>query len=241
MAEFKTYQAFRNFENSVIRDWRYFRNVEQSQFLQSLLETCVSKEEAIPAGAYLWRAQQGYEWRAEEIEPDVTDDRPSPFGPDRMKPQRNRAKEGRANAKGIPYLYTATKKETAISEVRPWIGSIVSVAQLRVCRDLRLINCTTDDRGTIYYFEEPEPEEREKQVWRDVDEAFSRPVAPADDVADYATTQIIAEQFRQAGYDGLGYRSSLGPGHNIVLFDIDAANVISCQLVQIKKIALEFH
>lgn len=41
-----------------------------------------------------------------------------------MKPLSNSASEGRANPKGIPYLYVATDKETAMSEVRPSLGAI---------------------------------------------------------------------------------------------------------------------
>ena len=46
-----------------------------------------------------------------------------------MKPLGGRATDGRANPRGIPCLYLATTKETAMSEVRPWIGSYVSAGQ----------------------------------------------------------------------------------------------------------------
>ena len=47
-----------------------------------------------------------------------------------MKPLERIALEGRTNPKGIPYLYLSSKKETAMSEVRPWIGGYISLGLL---------------------------------------------------------------------------------------------------------------
>ena len=156
-----------------------------------------------------------------------------------MKPQRDRAKEGRANPKGIPYLYTATHRETAIAEVRPWIGAYVSTSEFQVVRPLTIVNCTSQASGSpLFYFKEPGPSEREAANWKSIDEAFSRPVTPSDHLADYVPTQILAEAFRHHGLDGLAYRSALGPGHNIVLFDLDAAVVSQRILCRVLSLTL---
>jgi hypothetical protein len=81
---------------------------------------------------------------------------------------------------------------------------------------------------------------REQVVWRDIDVAFSTPVAPGDDVADCAPTQVLAEFFREKGLGGVAYRSSLGPGHNLVVFDVNAADVVNCGLLEIECIKLSF-
>jgi hypothetical protein len=91
----------------------------------------------------------------------------------------------------------------------------------------------------MMYLREPEPEERERAVWRDIDRAFSRPVTRCDDTADYAPTQILAELFRENGLDGVAYGSSLGKGHNIGLFDVEAAAPENCGLVQIRAVKLD--
>ena len=63
----------------------------------------------------------------------------------------------------------------------------------------------------------------------------------SDDRADYAATQIVAELFRQNGFDGIAYRSSSGPGHNIALFDLNAANVApDRQLVEVTDLCLKY-
>lgn len=80
----------------------------------------------LPKDAHLWRAQLGHDLRPEYAGEELIDYFPTAYKPERMKPLRDSAREGRANPKGIPYLYIATDKETAMSEVRPWIGSIIS-------------------------------------------------------------------------------------------------------------------
>jgi len=229
--EFASYLSYQHFAESVRTRWRFGSDPEQSAFLQALLATSVPRQEVIPRGSNLWRAQVGHDWYPSCDEPG--EEQPAPFGVERMKPLRGRAREGRANPKGIPYLYVATDQDTAVAEVRPWVGSYVSAAQFALKRDIRVVNCTTDGHGLNLYCQEPAPEERERAVWRDLDRGFSQPVTPSDDTADYVPTQIIAECFRSNGLDGLAYRSSLGQGHNVALFDLDAASVIGCGLFEI--------
>jgi hypothetical protein len=158
-----------------------------------------------------------------------------------MRPLEGRAVEGRANPKGIPYLYTSTDRDTSLAEVRPWVGSFISVAQFKIHSRLRVVNCTATDRERFFmYWEEPTAEERAKAVWRDIDAAYAEPVTRSDDVADYAPTQIIAELFRGEGLDGIAYRSALGAGHNVVLYDLDAAALINCSLFRLERINFAF-
>lgn len=157
-----------------------------------------------------------------------------------MKPLQDRAVEGRANPKGIPYLYLSTNRETAIAEVRPWLDAFVSVAQFKTLRDLTLVDFSMPDvKRTIHYFEEPGPEERQKAVWSDIDRAFSEPVTPNDNVADYVPTQILAEFFKMKGFDGIAYLSALGEGYNIALFDLTSAELINCSLYRITDVKYE--
>jgi hypothetical protein len=153
-----------------------------------------------------------------------------------MKPLRDRGREGRANPKGISYLYLATERDTAIAEVRPWVGSYVSAAQFILKRDMRVVDCVATSHKLMIYSDEPDPQERERAVWQDLDRGFSQPVTSDDDTADYAPTQIIAEFFRANGFDGIAYGSSFGDGHNVALFDLDAANVSGCGLFEIRGV-----
>jgi hypothetical protein len=106
-------------------------------------------------------------------------------------------------------------------------------------RELRLVNCTTKQKGSMLYFKEPSAKKRKECVWADIDRAFARPVSPKDDIADYVPTQIIAELFKAIKFDGIAYRSSLGDGHNIALFNLDAAELLNCSLFQVDSIKIE--
>jgi hypothetical protein len=237
--EFESYRSYRDFALSVTRRWRYARNRQQADFLKAVLATSVGRQETIPSGFPLWRARLQHGWRDEDLGGGVTEKMPSPCEVEDMKPPADRACEGRANPKGIPHLYLATHQKTAVAEVRPWIGSYVSIAKFALIRDVRVVNCVAADRGMMMYLREPEPRERQRSVWRDIDRAFSQPVTRCDDTADYAPTQILAELFRENGLDGVAYGSSLGKGHNIVLFDLEAAALRNCGLVQVRKVKLD--
>ncbi len=191
-------------------------------------------------GSIFWRAQLGHNWRTEEQGNDESEV-PCAHLPDRMKPLRDRASEGRANPKGIPCLYLATTKEAAMSEVRPWIGSEISVGQFKLLQTLDVIDCSRDYDRMHFYFDEPDPEEIERSVWGQIAKAFAEPMTRSDNLADYVATQTIAELFKDAGYDGIAYKSNFGEvGYNVALFDIDAADLINCGLYRVDSIDMKF-
>ena len=167
-----------------------------------------------------------------------------------MKPRPKQAIEGRANSAGISVLYLGTTEQTVISEVRPWIGSSISVAQFKLRRSLRAINLSRGHGQSSFealnlnHFLSGTPltaEEKENAVWIDIDNAFSRPVTISDDSAEYAPTQILAELFRDSGYEAIIYRSQFGKrGFNVILFDPDDADVINCAPYEVTSIDVKF-
>jgi len=89
-------------------------------------------------------------------------------------------------------------------------------------------------------FGEPNPDKREKLVWTHINRAFSEPVTRSDKVADYAPTQVLAEAFRSAGYDGIAYGSKLGTGTTVAIFDFSAAKLDNCHLYSVHAVKMEF-
>lgn len=240
MAEFKSDRSYRIFAQSVTRYNRYIRNQESEEFLSTLLKTSEGHKLLLTKDSRFWRAQLGHDWMPVYQDDEYIDDIPIPFPPERMKPLNDRAREGRANPKGIPYLYGANRMETALSEVRPWIGSLISLAIFAIHKDLKIVDFSTKDKALCHFLEGPEPNKKEKTVWADIDRAFSKPVTVNDEVADYAPTQIIAELFKSKGLDGIAYSSSFAAGANITLFDIKSANLVNCSLYEVKDIAFDF-
>lgn len=239
MSEFKSWRGFGQFEQSTKNRTRYIHGPEVEAFLDTVLQTSAKRVELLAGESILWRAQLGCGQKP-LCQDGIHIDEPAPYQPERMKPRKRQASEGRANPKGIPYLYLATNRDTALAEVRPWIGSFISVGQFKTLRELRLVNCTTDQQGFRIYLKEPPAKSREESVWADIDRAFARPVTPNDDIADYVPTQIIAELFKANDFDGVAYRSSLGKGHNVVLFDIETAELVICHLFEVKSIRFTF-
>ncbi len=242
MADFTTWERFSRFMGAVVGETRYIYDRETEDFLQMIRQTATRRVEILPPETPLWRAQQGNVWVHDKIGEFDCGCVPKPLGQDRMKPLRDCATEGRANPKGISFLYLATDRTTAIGEVRPWIGAYVSVGLFKPCRELTVVNCTaTGDPipSITYYWGQDSPaQECEETLWTRIGDAFARPVTLNDTIADYVPTQIIAELLKVQGFDGIKYRSSLGEGQNILLFDQDAADLVTCQLFQVSSITL---
>jgi hypothetical protein len=238
-ASFESHRSYWAFALSIRRAWRFFRG-DQESFLAAVSDSLESRAEVIPKGMLVWRAQLGNTWRSVQMGEDYYDEIPAAYSAERMRPFSDRAVEGRVNPKGMPCFYAASHRDTAVAEMRPWVGAYVSVAQFEIVRDLKAVNCTNDDGRFVIYMSEPPPKEREEANWREINRAFSRPVSPADDNADYAPTQVLAELFRREGFEAIAYGSSVGVGHNLALFDLDAAKMRNCQLVRVDKVKLEY-
>ena len=50
-------------------------------------------------------------------------------------------------------------------------------------------------------------------------EELTRPVVPQSAAIDYVPSQYLCEFIKKCGYDGVMYRSSVGDGVNMALFD----------------------
>lgn len=242
MNNFKPWNSYRHFANRVRRKTRFIRTSEDDEFLREVVRTSKTRVRDLPAGFGLWRAQLGHDWRPYYQDKEYIDDFPAAYPPSRMKPLPGRATEGRANPKGIPVLYLATRRQTAMSEVRPWLGSLVSCAHFEVIRPLTIVDLSVNHAsGFVFFLSEPDASKREMAVWTQIDRAFSKPTTSADDAADYVPTQVIAELFKTEGHGGIAYKSAFGDdGYNIVLFDPDDANLASCGLFEVNSLEFSF-
>ena len=242
MSEFKSWNSYRHFANRVRHQARFNRTPEDDEFLLEVMRTSESRIRQLPEEFGLWRAQLGHTWRPLRQDGRHVDDIPAAYRPERMRPLEHRATEGRVNPKGIPVLYLSTRRETAMSEVRPWLGSHVSCAHFKTTRALRIVDFSVHHgSGFIIHFNEPNAAEREQSVWTQIDHAFSEPMTSQDDTADYVPTQVIAELFKREGFDGIVYKSAFGDdGYNIALFNLDHAKLISCCLYEVESAEFSF-
>ncbi len=229
---FKSWKSYWDFTHKVRHGQRYIHDDQVKGFLEEVERTSSDRVRTLDEGSDFFRAQIGNNW--------CKDDMPSPHDIARMFPQKQQAVEGRANPKGIPYLYMATDRQTAMSEVRPWVGVKVSVAELKTVRPLKVIDCSANMSQKPFYEHEPSDEKKEKTVWSMIDHAFSKPVSNNHDTAEYVPTQIIAEMFKANGFDGILYKSMFAEGYNMVVFDVDSTILLSCSLFETEIVELEF-
>ena len=235
--EFASWRSYQRFEQHVRRRRRHVWDKEIEAFLGTVRQTANKRCFEIPEDTYFWRAQLGIDCTPLRDENGVQcGNTPKGFSSKRMTPDVAHSKDSRANSSGIPVLYLASTQQTAVSEVRPWVGSEVSVAQFRVTRKLDAIDLTKGhgqfswSNLTLRHLidgEEPDAEVREQAVWIDIDNAFSRPVTPSDEKESYLPTRILAELFQEVGFDALVYRSQFGEGdkvgYNLAVFNLEDA------------------
>jgi hypothetical protein len=212
---------------------------EHQVFLDAVKTTAPERTATMKSGHILWRAQLGHDWRTHEQD-GVSYEVETAHPVARMKPIPDKASDGRVSTRGIPCLYLATQEDTAILEVRPLIGSFVSVAQFRTRRELRLVDCSRKEIGDLAFLEPNlSADDVDKIVWSDMNRAFSEPVERGDESLDYIPTQILAEHFKFLGFDGVAYKSSYGEsGFNVALFDLASADLINCGLYRIKDVSI---
>lgn len=238
---FKSWASYSQFSQSVRNKSRYVLDCDSQDFLKGIKDTCTSRVMIIPPSSELWRAQMGHNTEPYMQDNIEVDNIFVPYPESRMRPLKDSATEGRANPKGIPCLYVASDRETAMSEIRPWLGSTVSVAKFSNKNELRLIDFSKHHNVTLpFFFAEPDDAKKIEAVWKHIDKAFSEPVTNSDQKSDYAPTQIIAELIKSLGYDGIAFKSSLSEGINLALFDLDCVDFISSNLFKVNGINFSF-
>jgi hypothetical protein len=241
----KGWQTYQLFAESVKTDLRYVRSTFANNFLQNVLATCSERKLIIPKGTIYWRARRGCTYEritGKDGNFHVCWDEERPYSQTEMKPISNWQSEGRASPRGIPYLYLATTRDTALAEIRPWIGSTISVAQLQIRRDLNIIDCSKhqSNEKTLALIGDT-TRSREDGIWAAIDQAFATPVTRDDEAGEYIPTQIIAEVFKREGLNGIVYKSVLSEdGLNVVLFSLCDAGVLNCALYRAASISFDF-
>lgn len=189
---------------------RFFpKNAPDKELFRVLMENLVSAE--VPAEFYRARLMKG-----------ATALPLNEMG----APPADIASDGRANPIGIRYLYLADDVDTAIAEVKPSKGALVSLAAFSVVagKSLKLIDLT-DPRLTISPFRVTSAvaDVRASMSFLEVlGEELSVPTQPHRATRDYLASQYLCELIKVSGYDGVIYRSSLAPGRNFAFFDVNA-------------------
>jgi hypothetical protein len=189
---------------------RFFpKNAPDKELFRVLMENLVSIE--LPAEFYRARLMKHAT--------------PLPLG-EMGAPPADIVSDGRANPIGIRYLYLADDVETAIAEVKPSKGALVSWASFSVVegKSLKLIDLT-NPKLTISPFRVTSAvaDVRASMSFLEaLGEELSVPTQPHRATRDYLASQYLCELIKVSGYDGVIYRSSLAQGRNFAFFDVNA-------------------
>lgn len=168
----------------------------------------------------------------------------APYLADNMgAPPKDKTSHGRANPAGIPYLYLASTIQTAISEIRPHTGEIANIAEFTLRDDLKIIDLR-HPRKTVSPFVLDEVSEvallrADIGFLEHLGEELTRPILPHTAAIDYTPSQYLCEFVKNCGYHGVMYRSSVGEGVNIALFNQEDAKVGAVTVHKVSRVFVE--
>lgn len=147
-----------------------------------------------------------------------------------VPPENVQVNHGRVNPSYIRYLYTAERPYTAMVEVRPYLESKISIAEIKVLEDLKLVDLT-DEWGT-------ELEDYYDWLSNSISNDFMRPSDYKDEI--YIPLQCISEYFKSLGYDGIRFKSSLDKeGINVTIFNYEKCKPVNSKLYELHDICFE--
>ncbi|MES9783334.1 RES domain-containing protein [Bacillus thuringiensis] len=142
-------------------------------------------------------------------------------------PEEKILKGGRVNPIGIRVLYSAIDIETAIAEVRPWKSAPITIACVRPKESLKLVDLSKISNrkaqilSSFFATEDLYSELDTLDLLSTLDKTLSEPVHPESSELEYIPSQYLTEFIKSLGYDGVIFKSSLGPGENYAFFEWD--------------------
>ena len=157
-------------------------------------------------------------------------------------PPKRRSSNGRANPAGIPYLYLGSLPDTAVAEVRPHTGEVACVADFTI-PDIKAVDLRNPRKlVSPFILNDPGPIGQlraDLPLLERLGEELTRPVQPAGAAIDYIPSQYLCEFIKRSGFDGVVYRSSVGDGINLALFNPQQAVGGEVKLFNVAKVSVE--
>lgn len=144
------------------------------------------------------------------------------------------AQKGRMNRENVSFLYLASDEKTAIAEIRPHPGQIVSIGQFVSDKDIRIADFASANIVSFFM------NDKLLDIFEDIvsiNLMFSTPVPP-NSQHQYIVTQLLSDLIRSMGFDGVSYRSSVSDGTNYAFFDPSLFSYVdgSANAVYINKV-----
>jgi hypothetical protein len=203
-----------------------------------LLNILQNREVVIPRGRTFYRARIGsFAQFVDVFDFDQTISYQPYMDSEIGAPPAEKSTPGRVNKKGIPVLYLATDEITAAAEVRPHPGHHVSLGAFITYDELRVAYFGDLNIGE---FSNSDVDLELFHLGISLDRELSTPITP-EERHRFTTTQLVADLIRSQGYDAIQYRSSVGPGTNLCVFEPEKLRYIYDQssVVFVKSLKYE--
>ncbi|MCT4605742.1 MAG: RES domain-containing protein [Marinisporobacter sp.] len=223
-------------KNTIRYDNRFCINISQlfdKHYPWKLEEVLTDHAEIIHSDKKFFRARLGCEMTEDEFYSEkIAYDREN-IG----KPPKQKAKNNRLSPVGIAYLYLSNCINTSISEVRPFLGQLVSIGEFKLCKQIKIINFSKNNiKIDIQKDMDIESEIKKIIVYKYLQNEFSKPFDPQKVDLEYVTLQILGEFIKNLGYDGIMYKSAMGEGGNLLVFNDKHVKCIGTELVKVNNI-----
>ena len=154
------------------------------------------------------------------------------------------ATPGRANPRGISYLYLCSDDQTPFYEVRPYYLDRVDIGEFLILENnLKIVDFTEKINLFKLFYDEGEDVFKQKVKRRVLFDAFSsdlsKPLRSFDSELEYIPTQYICEYFKDCGADGIMFQSSVREeGKNLVLFYPQKAECVEVYPYEVNDITI---
>lgn len=161
------------------------------------------------------------------------------YNKDRMgKPPVDKSTAGRANPKGISYLYLSNDWETTLYETRASLYDYVTIAEFKIEEDINVLNLRDTTKISPFKLEgDIEEYLKYKKYLSKLEKELSKPIRRQDSELDYLPTQYLCEFIKSIGFDGVEFRSSLNPnGYNLAIFNDEAFECIKTTLHEVQSV-----
>lgn len=154
------------------------------------------------------------------------------------KPPIEKSTAGRANPKGISYLYVSNDWETTLYETRASLYDYVTIAEFKINKDINVLNLRDTSKIGPFTIDGDIGEYlKHKKYLSKLEKELSKPIRRQDSELDYLPTQYLCEFIKSIGFDGVEFRSSLNPnGYNLAIFNDEAFECVKTTLHEVKTV-----
>ncbi|WP_341899847.1 RES domain-containing protein [Fluviicola taffensis] len=158
-------------------------------------------------------------------------------------PPPEKASAGRANPRGISYLYLADSVKTSMYETRSSLFDYVTVGEFRLKEDIRILNLCSPIYDPISWSENEAVDDYLIFVpfIQTLQTELALPIRRLDKDIDYLPTQYLSEFIKSIGFDGVKFQSSLNAsGYNLTIFSVEKFECVKVDVYEIESIQFDY-